>query len=65
LLLPPWPPPRSAPRQLRRLTRGSLGTDRSSPGIALHSVEANQRVVTTVTLPSGETFDLRHPSGAF
>jgi len=34
-------------------------------GIALHFVEANQPVVTAVTLPSGETVDLRHPSGAF
>ena len=33
--------------------------------IALHSVKINQPVVTAVTLPSGETVDLRHPSGAF
>jgi hypothetical protein len=33
-------------------------------GIALHSVEANQPVVIAVTLPSGETVDLRHTSGS-
>ena len=31
-------------------------------GIALQSLEANQPVVTTVTLPSGETVDLRQPA---
>jgi hypothetical protein len=34
-------------------------------GVALQSFEANQPVVITVTLPSGETVDLRHPGGAF
>jgi hypothetical protein len=34
-------------------------------GIALQSQAAKQPVVTAVTLPSGETVDLRHPSGAF
>jgi hypothetical protein len=34
-------------------------------GIALQSLAANQPVVTAVTLPSRETVDLRHPSGAF
>jgi hypothetical protein len=29
-------------------------------GIALHSLNSNQPVVTAVTLPSGETVDLRH-----
>jgi len=28
-------------------------------GIALQSLESNRPVVTVVTLPSGETFDLR------
>jgi hypothetical protein len=34
-------------------------------GIALQSFEANQPVVTAVTLPSGEIIDLRQVDGAF
>ncbi len=34
-------------------------------GIALQSLEANQPVVTTVTLPSGEAVDLRQQAGTF
>ena len=34
-------------------------------GIALQSLTSNQPVVIAVTLPSGETVDLRHPNGAF
>jgi hypothetical protein len=34
-------------------------------GIALQSFETNQPVVTAVTLPSGETVDLRRHAGAF
>ena len=34
-------------------------------GIALHSLAANQPVVTAVTLPSGETVDLRRVDGGF
>src|SRR5207248_3335845 len=33
-------------------------------GVALQSFEANQPIVIAVTLPSGETVDLRHPGGA-
>jgi hypothetical protein len=33
-------------------------------GIALQSVEINHSVVTAVTLPSGETVDLRQVEGA-
>jgi hypothetical protein len=50
----------SSPAYARISTNGPQLT-----GIVLQSLASNQPEVTAVTLPSGETVELRHPSGAF